>query len=362
MDVTSHPFFADVNPKELDRILERTQLEEYTSEQVIFEEGSSSDALYLILEGKVSFQKQVGGSDWLTVNQGEAGTYFGEIGVLTGEPRALRAVALNEVRVLYVPGDALRGFLRNISHPVEKLLQSVVQHLDRTTGHFIEERLHQEKMAMVGSMVNSIVHDFKNPFCVISLSAELLRQKISNPDLYYLCDNIMGQVKRMVEMASELSEYSRGESSLVKTPVCLQQLMQQFKANNFPFFEHKRVKLEVDVPRIQLQASESKLLRVFQNLVGNAIDAFGVNGGQIRISAKKQAAENQVEVRIEDNAGGIPEEIRDRFFEPFVTHGKREGTGLGTAICKSVVEAHGGRIGFETETGKGTCFIIHLPL
>lgn len=362
MDVTAHPFFADVDPKDLDRILERAQIEDFSAEQVIFEEGADSDALYLVLEGKVSFQKQVGGRDRLTINQSEAGAYFGEIGVLTGESRALRAVAIDQVKVVKIPGDTLRCFLKTISSPVDRLLQSVVQHLDRTTDQYVEERLHQEKMSMVGSMVNSIVHDFKNPFCLIRLSAEMVQQKTPEPQIQRLCDTIIGQVKRMVEMANELSEYSRGESSLVKQPVCLQRLMDQFQANNSPYFEDERVTFEIDVPAVTVQGSESKLLRVFQNLVGNAIEAFGDNRGSIAIRAEAHPKRKCVEIRVEDNAGGIPEEIRDRFFEPFVTHGKREGTGLGTAICKSILEAHGGGIRFETETGKGTCFVIHLPL
>ena len=65
---------------------------------------------------------------------------------------------------------------------------------------------------------------------------------------------------------------------------------------------------------------------------------------------------------MEDNAGGRPEPIRERFFEPFVSHGKKEGTGLGTAIVRSIIEAHGGSINFRTETGRGTIFTINLPL
>ena len=62
-----------------------------------------------------------------------------------------------------------------------------------------------------------------------------------------------------------------------------------------------------------------------------------------------------------DNGPGIPESIRATLFEPFVTHGKSDGTGLGMAIVKKIIDAHGGTITFDTEEGKGTSFNVHLP-
>lgn len=362
MDPADHPFFADIKPADLERILEGAQLEGFSSGQIIFEEGAAPDSLYLILEGQVAFQKRVAGREWLTINESGDGAYFGEIGVLTGEPRALRAVALASVKVLRIPGNVLRCFLSQLSGPVGKLFQSVVQHLERTTDHFVEERLHQEKMSVVGGMVNSIVHDFKNPFCLIRLSAEMVQQNSSEPRIQQLCQGIIDQVGRMVDMAGELAEYSRGESHLVKGPVCLRELLRRFELNNTPYFENERVRLCVEMPAVTVLGSETKLLRVFENLVGNALDAFGERRGWIKIHGTINSADRMAEIVVEDNAGGIPEEIRGRFFEPFVTHGKREGTGLGTAICKSILEAHGGGIRFETESGKGTRFILHLPL
>jgi signal transduction histidine kinase len=72
-------------------------------------------------------------------------------------------------------------------------------------------------------------------------------------------------------------------------------------------------------------------------------------------------AGDDCEIVISDNGKGIPEQIRNTLFEPFVTFGKTRGTGLGTAIVKSIVEAHHGRIRFETVTDKGTSFFITLP-
>jgi signal transduction histidine kinase len=103
-----------------------------------------------------------------------------------------------------------------------------------------------------------------------------------------------------------------------------------------------------------------KLHRVLQNLAHNALDAVGRRPNP-RVSVEAECREGWITWRVADNGEGIPEEIRDRFFEPFVSHGKGGGTGLGTAIVKSIVEAHGGRVSFETRDGHGTTLIVELP-
>ncbi len=362
METQHHPFFSKVAPEELERLLSASEIRAYADKEIIFEEGSPSDALYLILEGKVCFRKKLPSGHQLTVSISEAGGYFGEIGVLSEGERALQADSLGACRLLKIPSGALKAYLSNMPGPMEKLLQSVIRHLHQTTRHYVEDMVHQEKMAVVGSMMNTIIHDFKNPFCLISLSAQLLRQKHTDNETERLCMNIENQVGRMLEMAAELADFSRGEQNLRVMPLMLSGLFDEFRDLNFPFFENKDVEIQVDLPDVRIMGEKNKLFRVFQNLIGNALDAFGEGSGKIAILGEMLKDKGMVEIRISDNGGGIPEAIRDRFFEPFVTHGKSGGTGLGTAIVKSIIEAHCGEIRFETETGKGTTFFIRLPL
>ncbi len=94
------------------------------------------------------------------------------------------------------------------------------------------------------------------------------------------------------------------------------------------------------------------------NIIRNSIEALR-GKGLIRIASDQE--NGSARIHITDNGPGIPEAIRDHLFDPFVTSGKAGGTGLGTAISKSIVDAHGGRLDFNTETGKGTTFVITLP-
>lgn len=362
MDIQDHPFFAKISSAQFEELMKAGEVLHFADRDLIFEESSEPNALYLILSGKVSFRKRLPSGHLLTVSVSEAGGYFGEIGVLTGEPRALQAEAYGDCELISVPKSALVQYLKNMPGPIESLLQSVIRHLHHTTRHYVEDMLHQEKMAVVGSMMNTIIHDFKNPFCLISLSAQLIRQKHTDKETEKLCLNIEKQVDRMVEMAGELAEFSRGEQQLRAMPISLSELMEEFHHLNLPFFDHENVQLSVNVPEVRILGEKAKLFRVFQNLIGNAIEAIGDRDGLVEVSAKTRRDEGKIEISVSDNGNGIPEAIRGRFFEPFVTFGKSEGTGLGTAIVRSIIEAHRGSIRFETETGKGTTFHIELPL
>jgi signal transduction histidine kinase len=121
--------------------------------------------------------------------------------------------------------------------------------------------------------------------------------------------------------------------------------------------EVRRV-LDDTLPRIQ--ASGSELNRVWTNLIDNAISAMG-DAGELEVSTSQE--DGHIVVRITDSGPGIPEEVRDRLFDPFVTTKPvGEGTGLGLNISRNiVVMKHGGQIDFESRPGR-TCFLVRLPV
>ncbi|MGC9450128.1 MAG: ATP-binding protein [Oceanipulchritudo sp.] len=362
MELQTHPFFKQMDKESVEALTRSALIQNLPRGTVIFEEGDISDSIYLVLEGTIEFSKKVNNRGHINISQSHKGEYFGEIGVLTNDRRSLRAEAKTECSIACIPGAALVNYLRKMPGPVQGLMQSIIAHLQGTTRKMVDDRIHQEKMALIGNMTNTIVHDFKNPFCLISLSSQLLRQKHPEPESQKLCQNIEKQVDRMVSMVTELAEFSRGEHTINKVKLKLKDLFDEFKSLNHPYFESTNVQISIEVPDVQIIGAKAKLFRVFQNLIGNAIEAFGDRAGAVKLTGTVSHAENRVQLFIEDNAGGIPESIRDRLFEPFVSYGKREGTGLGTAIARSIIEAHGGTITYRTETGRGTIFTINLPL
>jgi len=361
MEIAEHPFFRDTQLENIRDLQDRALPQTFNTKDVIFEEGSVSDGLYLVLEGRVDFIKCLPGGAERGVSFSQAGDFFGEIGLFTGEPRSLTARAATRVSLAVIPRASLVDFIHNTPGPVELILQSIINHLHHTTRHYIDDILKQEKMALVGNMVGTIIHDFKNPFTLISLGAQLMMKAHDDPQTVRICQNMQAQVQRMVEMAAELAEFSKGEQHLRVDKVQTTRLLRRFKELNEPYFNHDRVALRLSADLIELEAEENKLLRILQNLVGNAIEAFdsGVSGNvDIQL---RDTGENEITITVSDDGPGIPEPIRAQFFEPFVTYGKSRGTGLGTAIVKSLVEAHGGDISFTTETGEGTTFTIRLP-
>lgn len=363
MQPENHPFFKKVERNQLKTLIESSTIRTFSHEAVICEEGSPSDAIFLILAGKVAFRKRLPTHHLLTVSLGEAGGFFGEIGVLTHETRALRVESHGTSEIVRIPRGALLKYIEDMPGPAESLLQSVIRHLHQTTRHYVDDMVHQEKMAVVGSMMNTIIHDFKNPFCVISMSAQLLRQKHDDDQTVRLCKNVEEQVDRMLAMAADLADYSKGEYQLNPTAISLPGLFEEFRSLNYPFFELDNLKIELNIPQVSVSGERSKLIRVFQNLIGNAVEALEESeNGRIEVTVETNELKREVRVRVRDNAGGIPEAIRERFFEPFVTHGKSGGTGLGSAIAKSIITAHNGTISFESIMGEGTLFLITLPM
>src|SRR5262249_35266086 len=107
-----------------------------------------------------------------------------------------------------------------------------------------------------------------------------------------------------------------------------------------------------------LTLDESRLTRCFANIIKNAKEAIGQEG---TITIQIRDVGPLMKGSISDTGPGIPEVIRGRIFSPFVPYGNKRGTGLGMAIAKSTIDAHGGRIWLESETGKGTTFHVEVP-
>jgi len=111
----------------------------------------------------------------------------------------------------------------------------------------------------------------------------------------------------------------------------------------------------------QVLADANQIQQVVVNLILNAADAIGAEGGTIRATTRL-GAPGTLEVLLEDTGKGIPAEDLPRIFEPFFTTKGNHGTGLGLAVSWGIVEAHGGALTVQSEPGKGTCFTLNLPL
>lgn len=351
-------------------ILASVEVRDFRAGDIIYDEGDTPDSFCLLLSGRVRFHKlsDCGDGKFRVVGEADAGHAFGEMGAVLRSPRYLRVTVVEPARVAFLPAEKLREIWDSMNPLARRLGDTLMRHLCDTTGRYVADAVRQERLAILGTMVSSISHDLRTPITLINLNAQLIETvgSTAEPQLAAVlakhCRNIEAQVERMMGMFEEIADFSNGRASDDYARIDLLELFETFRFLNSPYWETAGVSVEFRGTKVRVDAAPRKLLRVLQNLVGNAVDAMeGRSDGAIVIEAGPGEPGYAV-ITVTDNGPGIPEKIRGNFWEPFVTSGKARGTGLGTAICKTLVESHGGRVGFATETGKGTRFEIVLPV
>ena len=212
-------------------------------------------------------------------------------------------------------------------------------------------------------MARQVAHDIKNPLTTMKLSMQQLERVSGNPEqaaayLRKAITRLIEQIDSLAQIASEFSMFANLDIRQ-KSDVVLNDVVESVYDL---FSEQKNVALDLRIPpeRFHILGDKNHLIRVFNNLVINAIQAIPSDReGQIRVSLVRQ--NSLATVQISDNGGGIPPEIRERVFEPNFTT-KTSGSGLGLAICKKIIEAHDGTIRFETRENEGTDFFVEMPI
>jgi len=225
-----------------------------------------------------------------------------------------------------------------------------------------QELLHAERLATIGRMASSISHDLRHPLTAILAYAEFLADRslgeVQRTDLY---QEIRDAVGRMTELISSLLEFSKTQQVLqpvhehvadvVERVIRLMQLQPEFGEIQFTHSREGSTEAWFD---------PKKMERAIHNLILNACEAVPLDSGKIDIRTVR--AGNAIEISIADNGHGIPEPIRDSVFQPFVSHGKENGAGLGLAVAQKVIQDHGGQIRIESSGESGTVFNLRIPL
>lgn len=361
MDLESHKFISFFEPEQATQLCRIAIVEQFPNQKVIFEEGDISDFLYLVLEGQVEFRKYIGSNQYQTLTKALPNSFFGELGVLDGQPRSTQAIACEEAILAKIPGESLMQILEKTKGSVAiKLFSYMIQRLRESTDEHVKQIVHKEKMVLIGEMLNTVIHDFKSPLSSIHLASGMIEELHPDAETVEWCSLIKAQAQRMSAMAEEFLEFVRGNSVLNKQPINLAQALKRFEKLNRVYFQEAGVEFVMQTADVVVNADENKFLRVVQNLVGNAVESFTGCGGRVELTA--WVSDEGTHIKIHDNGPGIPDVIKDRLFDAFVTYGKHSGTGLGTAIAKSIIDAHGGQISFESNHQDGTTFYIRLPL
>jgi two-component system NtrC family sensor kinase len=218
-----------------------------------------------------------------------------------------------------------------------------------------------DKLASVGRLAAGIAHEINNPLTGVLSYASLLRKRMEHdPSACEDLDVIVRETVRCRDIIRGLLDFARPAAparkvmdlnEVVRRAVSV--VMTQLSLN------HVDLSLDMasDLPAVHADANQ--IQQVVVNLLLNAADAIGTEGGRIRVTTRPSLP-SWVELLLEDNGRGIPPEDLPRIFEPFFTTKGNHGTGLGLAVSWGIVEAHGGALEVQSEPGRGTRFILRL--
>ena len=224
------------------------------------------------------------------------------------------------------------------------------------------ELLDAERLATIGRMASSISHDLRHSLAAVMANAEFLCESNLTPgqreDLYA---EIRIAVAQMTDLIDSLLEFSRTRESLHPSygdiRSALDRAVQGVKAH--PEFQRIRIRISGE-GSTEGWFDFKKLERAFLNLLLNACEVVPAGSGKIDIELRRKG--ESLEIRIEDNGPGIADAVRDRLFEPFVSHGKENGTGMGLTVVQKILQDHGGDVAVEQTSASGTTFRINIPL
>lgn len=353
--------FEGVEPELLKQIAPDVNVVHIEPGEIIFREGDPGDLLYLVGEGSVKISKAGRGGEQKTLGYIQPGNFFGEMALLEGQPRSAMASAVDETLLGTVDEPTFRHILELAPSRLHmNFLRSVSERLRSVNAHFITEVMRTERLSLVGSMASSIIHDLKNPICIIRGCCELIASESNNPRYLQLTKMMDKAVDGMLALTQELLDYSRGQSALRLELVSIWHLLDELYHQSLCLLPGKNIQLTKDIRYDgNLSIDLHRFLRVLSNLVKNALEAMP-NGGILNLAIEQ--IDQQLVIRISDTGIGMPADILSKLFEPFVTHGKSHGTGLGTAIAKSVIAAHHGMISASSVQGSGTTVEIRMPL
>jgi PAS domain S-box-containing protein len=262
-------------------------------------------------------------------------------------------VAALELAVNITERRRLQNKLAEYSQRLEELVQERTEQLKKMQAELVKS----ERLAAIGELASMVGHDLRNPLTGIKNSAYFLKKKgpeISQAQAKEMLEVIDRCVDYSNKIVNDLLDYSR-EIRLELQECSLRQLMLESLAMvQVP----EKVEIVNALSRKQtLKADPDKIKRVFVNLIRNAIDAMP-KGGKLTINGK---VNGNFEVSFKDTGTGINGEVLPKLFSPLFTT-KAKGMGFGLAICKRIVEAHGGKITVKTAKDLGTTFTVILPI
>jgi two-component system sensor histidine kinase HydH len=286
--------------------------------------------------------------------------------------RLLRNAQEDAARILKNAQEDAARILKNAQEDASRLLkyaQEDAERLSRAAGPEEKPRpedgpnkvgigntaIKNDKMRTVGEMSSRLAHDLQNPLAIIKNTLEIL--KLKQPKLDEKTKENYERIERaatkMSQLVRDVLDYVRTSNLLVERTSLTRLLKTVIADIEVP----EDIKVILPAEKVSVYGDIKQLEIVFSNLLLNSIQAIKEKG---KIMVQASDTDDMIVIDVIDNGQGIAKETLPRIFEPLFTT-KQNGTGLGLASCKSIVESHGGTIECSSIVGKGTVFTIKLP-
>jgi len=228
-----------------------------------------------------------------------------------------------------------------------------------------ERAARADKLRALGQLASGVAHDFNNSLAAILGRAQLLRRQVNDPALVRNLDIIQTAAEDAAATVRRIQTFARKSPVKEFEMVDVASLLNDAIEITRTRWENEarlrgleyRVRLEAEAGQ-NTYGSASELREVFVNLIVNAVDAMP-RGGKIAITSRRR--EDRLQLQFSDNGMGMPEDVRQKIFEPFFSTKGAHGTGLGLSVSYSIIERHEGSISVVSQPGGGAVFMIDLP-
>lgn len=264
-------------------------------------------------------------------------------------------------------GKGRKRWLRSVIYPIKskqgKVSNVVMMHEDMTERKDLEKQMHEnERLIAIGQTAGMVGHDIRNPLQAMTGDAYLIRSEIESLPKGGMKDSISESLNSLEQnivyvnkIVLDLQDYTKQIVPEYSIADLSDVFVHVFETVSVP----KSIDLSINVKKAEKIRTDPMLLqRAITNMVNNSIQAMP-NGGKLEICGETK--DSKIVVTVADTGVGIPDDIKPKLFTPMMTT-KSKGQGFGLAASRRLIEAMEGTISFESEKGKGTKFIIELPI
>jgi signal transduction histidine kinase len=386
--------FPDLDANALEELSGLVRTQTYPPQTLMCKEGAFEDVFYLIVDGKVEITKHFEGDEERVLRHSVAGDFFGEMALIQDEPRSANVRTIEDTTVLEFDRDVFEQLMASSPSLAWRMVRTTFDRLranDQTALSDLRDayqtlaRLDQAKL----DFIEIAAHELRTPLTVIQGYADVMRNNPrvqSDSMLMEVVDGIIRGSARLHEIVNSMLDISKIDTETLqvsRVPVLLQSVLAELKNSYNQALIDRNLTLHIkqigEVP--YLEADPNLIYKIFHQLLSNAIK-YTPDGGEITITYWQTEVENMgtaMAVLVKDTGIGIDPKHQKAIFEKFYQIGqvslhssgkttfKGGGPGLGLALVKGAVEAHGGMVwveseGHDEEKLSGSTFKILLPV